>query len=476
MRHLHIYLILIIAIQSCLATSEFDDSISESHILSKESSTIDNTNSNFVTQEDVQHYVKFKILEAKDKGKHLSLESIIPKYSKNGKLTMYVIHYNTGWDIISSDKRLPVLIATSEKGTFNYLEGSPQLEYLNLESEKIEVMEKFCDSQYSLTKSESEECYHNLAFWAAITANTSLTEGSITYAKEFPELTPEGRWVLTGVTSKPVLYDSVPHLTSTRWNQWAPYNIFCPRCPDSLYNTPAGCVAIAASQIVYYLYEKCNHTPTVPTEVPTIGNPSGGSSYPNGFSNFRSDCWNTMNSNSDYRAAFISYIGFLSETDYSYDGSYAHVTRLEDNVFNHLGISCTCQSYDAEIIKDNLIQGLPVLASASDADSGHAFIIDGYKRYQTEYTYTYEWIYDAPTEDMIEIKKPIYEYEYSTPYIEQIQMNWGWSRNYPTANTDNYNVWFCPTENWIVNWSESGELTTQNYFNKNHIIYGFSIM
>ena len=56
-------------------------------------------------------------------------------------------------------------------------------------------------------------------------------------------------------------------------------------------------------------------------------------------------------------------------------------------------------------------------------------------------------------------------------------MNWGWRDNYPTQNLDNYDLWFTPTEDWVVNWrNESGSITTEAYTDKTVMIYDFDIL
>ena len=167
-------------------------------------------------------------------------------------------------------------------------------------------------------------------------------------------------------------------------------------------------------------------------------------------------------------AVMISYIGYSVSMNYSYSLSSADTENLIKDVFTPLGISSTWHTFDANIVKTSLSSEMPVIVSARADLGGHAFIIDGYKRFRTEYTYMYEWVYDSPTEEMIEIKKPIYELEYSSPYIDQVQMNWGWNAN--LDNSSNNDIWYNPTDNWIVNLNNS----SLEFNNKRGIIYNFS--
>lgn len=96
------------------------------------------------------------------------------------------------------------------------------------------------------------------------------------------------------------------------------------------------------------------------------------------------------------------------------------------------------------------MNGLPVIVSAHTGLSGdgHSFIIDGFKSYKTKYTYTYEWVYD------------------SSPYIEQVKMNWGWANQ-----LHNNEAWYTPVENWSVTSDQHGGQMTFSHNKK--MIYDF---
>lgn len=423
-----------------------------------------------VTPYDVDDYVNFRKLEAKGKGKILEVTDIKTIYTKSGNPSMYIICYSEGWDIISADKRTPVIVATSEIGKFNFSREHPILEYIEGEAENIELISRNCDQQMILTKNDSEESNKNTDFWEHITADSDIINSYEPNIKDLPPLIPEGHWELTGVISKPTVYDSICHLTPIQWHQGYPYNKYCPCDHISFTWTKAGCVAVVGAQMLYYLHQKLSINPSVPTSVPTPG--FIGSEYPNGFTNFRSDHWDNMTE--DQVAVLISYIGNLVGMNYSVDESLAYIEDLTDKVFKVFGISSSFVPYDPNIVKTSLIDGFPVIVSAGNNSSSHALIIDGYKRFRTEYTYTYEWVYDFPTEEMIEIKKPKCEVEYSSPYIDQVQMNWGWGDNYPTNELSNNNVWYNPTDSWVVNHIENEIPFTEEYNIKSDIIYNFS--
>lgn len=424
-----------------------------------------------VTTDDVDDYVNFRKLEAKGKGKILEVTDIKTIYTKSGNPSMYIICYSEGWDIISADKRTPVIVATSEIGKFNFSREHPILEYIEGEAENIELISRNCNQQMILTKNDFEESNENTDFWEHITADSDIINSYEPNIKDLPPLIPEGHWELTGVTSRPIVYDSICHLTTTQWHQGYPYNKYCPTDPNNQNKrSAAGCVAVAGAQMLYYLHQKLNINPSIPTIVPNPG--YVGNEYPNDFTNFRSDHWDNMTN--DQIATLISYIGNLVNMSYSYNSSGAVTKDLIEDVFTSLGISSTWHAFDTNIIKTSLSSEMPVIVSAQTASDGHSLIIDGYKRFRTEYTYMYEWVYDSPTEEMIEIKKPIYELEYSSPYITQVQMNWGWGETYPSNDLDNNNIWYNPTDSWIVNIIKNNSYTTDEFSSKRGIIYNFS--
>lgn len=85
-----------------------------------------------------------------------------------------------------------------------------------------------------------EEISENIRFWSK-EPNRSID----------PEPQEDGHWV-ANITTITEIVDTVPHLTNTRWYQGDPYNKYCPLKSDgSGKRAPAGCVAIAAAQMIY---------------------------------------------------------------------------------------------------------------------------------------------------------------------------------------------------------------------------------
>ena len=90
----------------------------------------ENENPYFVDVADVDKYVDFRILESLSKGKVIELKSVEPIHSESGEISMYVIRYNEGWEVISSDKRTPLVLASAESGEFEY--SSPVIQQIRM--------------------------------------------------------------------------------------------------------------------------------------------------------------------------------------------------------------------------------------------------------------------------------------------------------------------------------------------------------
>lgn len=451
---------------SCDETIDMNDKIAIdefNHVISKDYN---------VTLADVECYVNFKVLDAKNKGQELSVIDIFPILSEKGDTSLYVINYNEGWDVISADKRLPMVVATSTVGSFIYDLDDPQDIYFTQLKEDIESFKMACDLIQVETKSTGKSEQENVEFWDAITASNDFITSRMIDPNtpldtiEF-DLIIDGHWELMGVSSVKEQDHLVDHLTKTNWHQSSPFNVYCPIRTDENTNAPAGCVAIAGAQMLYYLCYEKGKTVSVPTLADFQGDVDDNvDSYT--FSNFRSDHWGSMDLGQI--AALVSYVGYLVEMDYGNINSSAKTSLLDDKVFLPLGITCSDINYDISILKDNLINNKPVIVSAYDNSIGHSFIVDGYQSYKTKYTYTYEWVYDSDiSSDPVEYVNPRVEISYSSPYIENIKMNWGL---YKYAYNNNA-TWYTPMESWRVMIDLGNGLEEVSFSNKKRMICNF---
>ena len=444
-------LIILISLVSCTHTLEIND-----NVFPVTEAPENVTDEYQVSLKDIDSYVKFKVLDAKHKGQELSVQDISPVLSENGDASMYIINYNEGWDVISADKRSPMVLATSESGSFTRKSGDPHDLYFAQLEDDLALFRKASDIRLIETRSMDESEQENVEFWDAITASSNFVESRM-IDPDTPldtievDLIVDGHWELMGVKSEVLVDQIVDHLISTEWGQGSPYNAFCPlKSNGDNGRAPAGCVAVSGAQTLVFLQDKFNLNISAPSSVSITGNVDN---YSRCFSNPGTTLWDSVKTD-DYSAALlISYIGHLVEMEYGNTGSEASTEDLKYDVFQQCGISCQYGSYDSNKVKSNLLNGLPVIVSAYTGvfGDGHSFIIDGFKSFKTKYTYTYEWVYDTYPDNPVEYVRPRTEITYSSPYIEQVKMNWGWANG--LSNND---TWYTPVENWTVTSDQYG--------------------
>ncbi len=92
------------------------------------------------------------------------------------------------------------------------------------------------------------------------------------------------------------------------------------------------------------------------------------------YADFTTTIWQDINNQNsiiaeDAIAKIISYIGNLVQMQYNNDESVASHLNLQNNVFLDYGISSnwvsyTNQTYYSDIIKENLLNNLPILVGA----------------------------------------------------------------------------------------------------------------
>ena len=280
-----------------------------------------------------------------------------------------------------------------------------------------------------------------------------------------------GHYEFSGTYDTIEYYDSIPRLTTTNWHQYASYNLYCPyQSNSSILNAPAGCVAIAGAQMLYFLHNKFGVPTTAPSEAYVYGH-VGDSNYNWDQYNYTSAIWSTMANSPGYAAPLIANVGKRVGMNYGDDGSSAYTSDLVNGVFAPYGISCTYTSYNTTNLRSSLIQGIPVIVCAQAMDgqemTAHSFIIDRYRRYRTLTQYCFVWVWDTTPPGVPLIEHPNqYEYVYSSPYINMIGMNWGWGSYF------NNGEWYTLTGDWI-NHSTTACL---NWNISRNMIYNFQVI
>lgn len=199
---------------------------------------------------------------------------------------------------------------------------------------------------------------------------------------------------------------AIPAMLTTKWNQSAPYNNYCPKMTsDGSVAAVTGCVATATAQVMYYQAKKHNITSTTTTEIPGYQNQSGYYWYINGVQSTSMPAkspvtidWTKIPveaspSTDDAKeqvARLMEYIGAGVQMQYrssSDGGSSASQEAATSALVSYFGYDPDAKSIYRDDFTDNdwedaiyteLSTNGPVLYSGQSNNGGHAFVIDGY--------------------------------------------------------------------------------------------------
>lgn len=393
----------------------------------------------------------------------------ITVYSGNTSDTlMYIVNYpdNGGWKILSSDKRIPAVIAEGVEGYFSIEEGSPAVKvWMDCMASDIARIRRSSDDQ--LTFSEEE-----------INANKNAWYGDRFNPDDPPTpIDPIGHWEEI-ITTEIEVVDSTDHMVA-KWDQGDPYDRCCPyRINSDTQRAAAGCVAIAGSQMLLFLHNEIG----LPGEMYSQGYCYGDVlDFSKTFYNLSDSVWTQMSmsyqSSSEStlpESVMISYVGHLVDMHYCDLGvdyfSWAFPSNLKYNVFEHYGINCSRGSYNESIVRESLLDGMPVVVSASDQmipinGNIHCFVIDGYRRTRTKYTHLHHFVLEGGMTSPV-IPDDYYTYSYSYPSLSSIKINWGWASQW--GSDPQNDGWYSLIAGWTV-------FDSYDYNYNVYMTYGFSI-
>lgn len=427
---------------------DFDSSLSSKH----------------VTLNDVFSFVSHNY--RKDQTRSNNDLSIVPIVSTNNDTLLYVVNYSQGWDILSSDKRVPAIVAHSDSGRFILDYDNESLtSWLSMVAEDLSYIIHSPDSCLSFS---AEEIRSNMSRWGG----GGLFPPSDTIADE-----PTGHYEAYDYQMIQEMYDHIDHLTQTRWSQGTPFNYYCPL--NSLGDhKKVGCVAVAGAQMLYYLHYEIGFPDTLLRDSTYV---SGRNIFDSSLPNASSDVWDDVSRsyNEDYYhlvATIMAHVGNLIGMHYENGYSWAWPSNLKDDLFDVLGINCYYEDYDYVKVRQSLLNNMPVIVAASSnlvlgipqPIDWHCFIIDGYSRviYGTR-TY-YRWIDEFGHYDPSSHPDYYVDTFEQSPSVNMIKMNWGWKSQWysPPVNDG----WYSLTGSWIV--ENDGDI---NYNTYRKMIYGFSV-
>lgn len=217
------------------------------------------------------------------------------------------------------------------------------------------------------------------------------------YARQIEYMQKNGLSATNDIT-KATDRDSIKPMLTTTWNQGDPYNNYCPTSNNR--HTYTGCVATAMAQVLYSQYQQ--HPKSMPTTIqqaiPSYTTRTLHLSVPAVSAGTTIDWANMLNdyldpstsAQQDAVANLMLYCGTAVEMDYNLTGSGAYSASVPGAMTKYFGIDASAQAITRsseytnkewnDLIYNELQNNRTVYYSgASSANSGHAFVIDGYE-------------------------------------------------------------------------------------------------
>lgn len=197
-----------------------------------------------------------------------------------------------------------------------------------------------------------------------------------------------------------------PFVTS-HWHQSSPYNDICPKRFDNGARAMTGCVATAASQILYYWRKDLPGTLQATTPTYGYGNARPEVSYPKG----KPMRWEMMkdsysNEPAEYKlnvAEFVYCVGtatWLTYADGTGTATSGNIEKIPNTFSSYFGMrggnvhyrdSYTQEAW-TQLLYDELAQGRPVMYTGVHPESGgHAVFIHGYQASSNKFYYNFGW-------------------------------------------------------------------------------------
>lgn len=478
MRKIAFFLLITCLTSSCIKSEIQVSDPSSERFLEREATRSDLIgDENNVSIKDIDSYLLYKNLAYGIKS--LSVEPLV-----DGEDTLcYAINYEEGWEIISGDKRSPVVLAYGDNGSFSTeTENEEMLAWLESLLADVQAL-KHMDNLSTCSDEQLANMLSARIFWNLVRCDVNFISPKTRFnPDDYPESI--GHWELKGTTTTTELFDDF-RLLQTHWGQSGNhYNEYCPlkTSPADGSRAPAGCVAVAGAQMLYFLHG-CLSVPTNAPDTAYCSGFIGSGNYTQHTGGSSSTTWgymlgNSLNDKGFYSAAvLIADVGKKVGVSYGNNGSNASTSDLPSSVFSPYGITCSYVSYSSSTTSQSLLNGMPVIVRAYGTrtyvlglfpkySDGHSFIIDGYRRYRKKITYQYEWEWDEWNgTGPIPYGGNYTTVSYGSPYITDYKMNWGWS------NTDD-DLYFAPSGNWGITFSDG---TYCNFVYQRHMIHSFAI-
>ena len=224
--------------------------------------------------------------------------------------------------------------------------------------------------------------------------------------KMTPKLSVTDRLLVArrGVEGFKANWQDIPYLIQTHWHQSSPYNDICPTNPENGARAVTGCVATAASQIVYYFRRDVPDTLMYDTPRYGYGFPVT-TFLPRGTSinyNIMRLSGHGTAQQDEAVAKLMFAVGTSSYLTYgnSTAGQPDEAGRALDRQFllpnTYVGKWDYSQAGWERLIYNSLLSGSPMLYGGTSYDdagnaSGHAVVLDGYQASTGLFHFNFGW-------------------------------------------------------------------------------------
>lgn len=371
----------------------------------------------------------------------------------------WAVQYQKGWQVLSGDSRLAPVMISSEESELDLKEQSPNTNAVN------GLLYYIKDIHYGADTLKNR-------VWKFLETSDLKPRILRSPRRAGGEIATRGMWIAVDSSYEYSNEVTVPHIIQTKWGQgvinttWNEYSSPNPqhKCPWNGYTETingkhcvVGCAPVAVGQIIYK-YRKNNNRGIA---IPMNGNITN--DIPQ-FSGFSSNAWSlfandSSETNLQYTAIFLSYIGSQMGIVYGLTGSSLPENNIDNAISEFLDFELVCSSgnsYNYNIICGSLANSSPVCVFASEARlpgqpqflvNSHTFILDS-KRERNDYikvTYLWDndyevsweeynrldpWRFEMPDDyDPIENNEVFHEHNISISTSIDFAMNWGFDGN-----------------------------------------------
>lgn len=366
-----------------------------------------------------------------------SLESvnILPIIHK-GDTVMYIANYENGWDVLSADRRAPVVLMSCDAGNLTESEL-----YQNIS--QTEYVENVKDAIWNLSKSSDPEELTLDDSWNNVIP-TAMSDDTWT------------DWYITGSTTITDTLNNKNHILATHWGQSGKWNNKTPYTNSQLSNhCPTGCVMVGGSQVLYYLHNKlgvplntfgdCTCTAYIPDGEQAISLNDNNTLF--NTSSYNSNYWGLMpmsqsdnvpQSYFDYVSALMVRIGYLVGAQYKANATSAFTYNLLPVFRTEYSISgLRKDTLDIDLIRVELLQkDMPcIFAIGKTSGGGHCVVVDGYRRIGTFRRIFYQRHNNSGQINRKEER--VLESEQNF-----FAINWGWDGTADVDSTTGSTIWY----------------------------------